>query len=158
MKVEILNNFTRCTLSSGQSFIVDIEDTPVLFRHKWRMNGLGYVFYGHAGLLHRLIMQPSKEKVVDHINGDPWDCRKQNMRVITQKQNSYNCRIRKNNKSGYKGVSYSNSRNRYESCICVDGKTRHLGRYKTAIEAAIAYNKAASFYFGEYAKLNSLGA
>lgn len=121
------------------------------------MNNLGYVFYGHSGLLHRLIMQPSRKEVVDHINGRPWDCRKKNMRIVTQKQNSYNTRIGKNNKTGFKGVSYSSSRKLYEACICVDGKTKHLGRYKTTIEAAKAYNQAASFYFGEYAKLNNLG-
>lgn len=157
MKIEVLDDFTRCTLDNGNSFIVDVEDTHILTKHKWRMNDLGYVFYGHAGLLHRLIMHAPKNKVVDHINGKPWDCRKENMRIVTQKQNSYNAKLRKNNKTGYKGVSYSKTRKRYEACICVDGKTRHLGRYKTAIEAAKAYNRAASFYFGEFARLNKLG-
>lgn len=152
-----MDDFTRCTLDTGHSFIIDIADTDILFQYNWRINDLGYVFYGHSGLLHRLLMQPSKKEVVDHINGDPSDCRRNNMRICTQKQNSYNTQIKRNNKTGYKGVSYSNSRNRYEACICVDRKTRHLGRYKTAIEAAKAYNEAASFYFGEFARLNILG-
>lgn len=151
-----MNEFTRCILDTGQSFIVDVADTNILLRYNWRMNDLGYVFYGHSGLLHRLIMQPSKKEVVDHINGNPSDCRRANMRICTQKQNSYNTQIKKNNKTGYKGVSYSISRNLYEACICVDRKTRHLGRYKTAIEAAKAYNKAASYYFGDFARLNKL--
>jgi len=157
MIIEVRGDYTRCTLNNAESFIVDLEDTFLLYKHKWRMSDLGYVFYGHSGLLHRLIMQPTGKKVVDHINGRPWDCRKQNMRIVTQKQNSYNSSIRKNNKTGFKGVSYCSSRKRYEACICVEGRTRHLGRYEIAIEAARAYNRAASFYFGEYAKLNNLG-
>ncbi|WP_346920788.1 HNH endonuclease [Clostridium sp. UBA7339] len=157
LKIEVIDDYTKCTLEKGQSFIIDIEDTSILYKYKWRMNALGYVFYGHSGLLHRLIMKPPAKEVVDHINGRPWDCRRKNMRIASQKQNSYNCRIGKNNKTGFKGVSFSASRQLYEACICVDRKTRHLGRYKTAIEAAHAYNRAASFYFGEYAKLNIIG-
>lgn len=157
LKVEILSDCVKCSLDTGQFFLVDIDDKQLIYKHKWRINSLGYVFYGRSGLLHRLIMNPPKKKVVDHINGKPWDCRKSNMRIITQKQNSYNSTISKNNKSGYKGVSFSNQRKKYESCICVDGRTIHLGRYKDLKEAALAYNKAASFYFGEYARLNDMG-
>lgn len=157
MKIEKSKEYIKCTLSTGKYFMLDIQDEEILDKYNWRMDKLGYVFCGRSGLLHRLIMKPQKKQVVDHINGKPWDCRRTNMRVVTQKQNSYNCKIKKNNKTGFKGVSYSKERNKYEACICVDGKTKHLGRYTTAIEAALAYNQAASFYFGEYAKLNVIG-
>lgn len=157
MKRKKVNEFIKCTLDTGRYFFVGIQDEELLSKYNWIMNNLGYVFYGHSGLLHRLIMKPKKEQVVDPINGKPWDCRRKNMRAVTQKQNSYNSKINKNNKTGYKGVSYSKERDKYEACICINGRTKHLGRYKTSIEAALVYNQAASFYFGEYAKLNKIG-
>ncbi len=65
----------------------------------------------------------------------------ENCRWVTQTIQSRNQRIRRNNTSGYRGVSYAKDRNKYVSYICVSRKRLKLGTFKTAIEGAIAYNK-----------------
>ncbi len=64
--------------------------------------------------------------------------------------------VRKDSKSGYRGVHYCKERNKWIAKIHCDGKHINLGRYDTPEQAAEAYNKAASFYFGEFAYLNEL--
>ena len=57
--------------------------------------------------------------------------------------------------SKYIGVSYDKETNKWRSCITIDRKNKYLGRYKSEEKAAIAYNNAAIYYFGENAKVNS---
>lgn len=56
--------------------------------------------------LHRLIMDPPKDMVVDHINRNPLDNRRINLRVCTMEENNRNLSLRKNNTSGTMGVYY----------------------------------------------------
>lgn len=73
-----------------------------------------------------------------------------NLRIVTRKQNRINCGIRKCNKSGITGVSWSSQRMKWVAQIQVDGKNINLGRY-SSIEDAIAARKQAEIkYFGEY--------
>jgi len=60
-----------------------------------------------------------------------------------------------NNKSGYRGVSFDKSRNKWHAEITVDWKKIHLGRFDTPEQAALAYNKAAIEQRGELARLNN---
>ena len=50
--------------------------------------------------------------------------------------------MQKNNKTGYKGVSFreDNNTNSFRVIISVNKKRIHLGKFKTAVEGAIAYN------------------
>lgn len=154
LKIEFYNHYAKCILNEGPFFLIDIGDLHLLGKHRWRLDKMGYVRSGRCNLLHRMIMDPGEKQVVDHINGDPSDCRRSNLRVASQKQNSYNTRLAKNNKSGYKGVSWDSHRNKYAASISVDRRTVHLGRFENKEEAAEAYDKAASFYFGKFALLN----
>ena len=63
-----------------------------------------------------------------------------NCRWVTQTIQGRNQRIRKNNKTGYRGVSFVKAINKYFACICINKKSKSLGRFKTAVEGAIAYN------------------
>ena len=60
----------------------------------------------------------------------------------------------KNNTSGYKGVTYRKSRNCWEARIMLNGKTVYTGCFDNKEEAALAYNKVAIKYHGEFAKIN----
>lgn len=91
---------------------------------------------------------------VDHCNADGLDNRRQNLRPATGTQNNANARRYKNNQSGFKGVSFDRSRLRWHARIQVNGKSRHLGRFDTAEEAARAYDVAARELFGDYARPN----
>ena len=93
-------------------------------------------------------------KYVDHINGIKDDNRIVNLRGCTTSQNGGNRRISSNNKSGFKGVTWSSRSNKWKSSIRVNGNGKHLGYFSNLIKAAEAYNKAAIKYFGEFANLN----
>lgn len=75
--------------------------------------------------------------VVDHINEIKTDNRVENLRLITNRENSR--RNRTNYVSQYKGVCFDKWNNKWISRILIDGKRYHLGGYKTELEASIAY-------------------
>ena len=101
--------------------------------------------------LHQLIMN---DKMIDHINGNIFDNRKENLRKCTSAENGKNRGKSRNNKSNYKGVSWHKALNKWRAFIFLDYKQIHLGYFDDIIEAAKAYNEAAIKYHGEFARLN----
>lgn len=102
-------------------------------------------------MLHHLVIgKPSKGMVVDHINGNRYDNRRDNLRFATVSQNNQNVRRNVEN-GGYVGVYYTEAKNHWRA-FC---KGMYLGSYKSDIEAAKQYDKAAYTIFGEFAKTNN---
>ncbi len=93
---------------------------------------------------------------IDHINNNPADTRLENLRRATQAEVTRNSRIRKNNKSGYKGVSFDRKFGGYQATITKDRQQMHLGRFQSARNAALAYDRAAVRLHGEFARTNSM--
>lgn len=87
---------------------------------------------------------------VDHINGCRSDNTWNNLREATRIQNCQNKKISKGNTSGYKGVSWDSTLQRFRASIKVAGKGKYLGSYKTAEEASKAYQNAAEELFGDF--------
>ena len=67
--------------------------------------------------------------VIDHINGDPFDNKIDNLRLVTHRENAMNRRLSCNNKSGVIGVHYYASRKQWQAQITVKGKKINLGRF-----------------------------
>lgn len=101
-------------------------------------------------LMHREIMNNPKGKIIDHINGDRLDNRRCNLRECSKSQNGANRVSRGTSK--YLGVYLKN--NTWDSCMTVNRKSIFLGSFEKEEDAAIAYNKGAIKYHGEFAKLN----
>lgn len=138
--------------------IVDDEDFEAMNKLKWHFNPYGYAVRSgpkkadgrkDSIRMHRLILNAPPNTVVDHINGNGLDNRKQNLRIATHKENIRNSRLAKNNRTGKIGVS--KSKNGWRARIMVDRKGIHLGTFKTIEDAALAYQSAALKYFGEFA-------
>ncbi len=90
---------------------------------------------------------------IDHINNIRNDNRIENLREASHLENCYSKGLSSLNTSGYKGVriGYKDS---WYAYIKFNGKYYHLGQFKSKEEAALAYNKKALEFFGEFAKLN----
>lgn len=118
----------------------------------WYLTTLGYVKRAKdKALLHRVITDCPKGKVVDHKNGDPLDNTTANLRVCTQADNSRNQRRKITNTTGYKGVYIV--KGRYKTSIRVNYKNINLGTFDSATEAYEVYSVAAVKYHGEFARL-----
>lgn len=131
--------------------IIDLEDVEKIKEYKWCYSH-GYIGCDRLGIrIHRFILDCNKNDVVDHINGNTLDNRKQNLRICSQQQNTMNnSNIRSNNTSGYKGVTWDKSKNKWTAQITVNYKNIHLGRYDKIEDAIKARQKAEIKYFGEY--------
>jgi len=153
--------------------LIDDEDYDKIKGYTWSIalrGRLSKTFYisgykhksgrnAYRPFLHRLIMDCPDGFCVDHINGNALDNRKQNLRICTQQQNSFNSNKQNiKTSSVYKGVTFDKARNKYQAQIKINYKHKIIGRYETEDQAAIAYNIAALENFGEYAKLNNVMA
>ena len=147
----------KCTVGSGRSFIFEAQDYNLVSKYRWSVTKDGYVLGTIDGgirvKLHRLLMG-NPQCVVDHINGNPDDCRRSNLRCATQQQNTQNSILPKSSTTGFKGVCFDKQNGKFMAHIHPNGKMKFLGYYISPIEAALAYDKAASLYFGEFAKPN----
>lgn len=92
---------------------------------------------------------------LDHINGARDDNRFENLRECTTQQNSANRSTDRGSHSGFKGVYWYSSHKKWAARISWSGKRRHLGYFRTAEEAAIAYDQEAKKLHGEFVRLNN---
>ncbi len=152
-------------LTKGQFAIVDEEDYEYLNKWKWQFNSTYALKHEKripnkirpTTFMHKLIVSAPKGQIVDHINGNPLDNRKCNLRFAEPYQSSANTKLRVNKKSSkYYGVYVH--QNIIYSTIKVQGKETKIGRWpyspENEIIAAKEYDKMAQKLRGEFAKLN----
>lgn len=143
-------------LTQGFEALVDDEDFEEVAQRPWHILKVRHHLYAVRRRPITLLMHTfiTGWKLVDHINGNGLDNRRQNLRPANQTQNHANSRKRKNTTSPYKGVTWSRSGSKWMSSIRVDGKTQYLGVFEDPIEAAHAYDEAARTIHQEFARLN----
>ena len=151
-------------LTQGYFTQVDDEDYEYLNQFKWHVNlskgNARAKRYGLANkkyvpiLMHRELMNFPDKLLVDHIDGNPLNNQKSNLRICTHAENRRN--MKKRNKRLYKGV-YLTKNNKFFSAIKFNRKSIWLGIFNTEEDAALAYNQAAIKYFKEFACLNKIG-
>ena len=110
-------------------------------------------------MIHRLIAEafienPNNYKLVDHIDCDKLNNNILNLRWCNDQQNSSNKKISNKNKSGYKGVYFSNHAKKWCAQIKYNNKKIHIGYFIDIIDAAKAYNNKSLELNGEFANLN----
>lgn len=156
-------------ITKGYHAIVDICDSD-LAEINWQAvtTSKKHTVYAYGGVYddeRRIVRRPmhqvvyeriigrkiSAGELVDHINRNGLDCRRQNLRLATNTQNSANQRRRITNKSGYKGVSLNKRLGRWRAQLQFNGKKVPLGHYDTPELAHAAYVAKATEMFGEFA-------
>jgi len=164
--------FMTVTLKDGTQVQIDEQDAHILALPGWHIytvpkSDLRYVirFFkvngkSKAQLLHRVILGVNERgTLVDHRDRNGLNNSRSNLRRSTHQQNLRNQYRKPDGKtSQFKGVYWCNRTNRWRARICLDGKRKSLGLHKNEVDAAVAYNKAASLVFGEFARLNDLAA
>lgn len=144
---------SRIPLSRGLFAIVDKEDEGWLSQWKWSANarrgGRGFNacrrVYKDGGqslvYMHRVITECPDGLEVDHINGDPLDNRRENLRVCTHKTNTHGY-LPPVGRSRYRGVSWHKSWKRWIVRIVVGKERLPLGGFTSQEEAARAFDRA----------------
>lgn len=149
------------TSNTNKEFYFDLEDYNKIKEKCWSEDPSGYI-YTHFPRdktiwLHRFIMSPDDNLIVDHINHNRADNRRSNLRICSYSQNAMNKCIQKNNKSGYTGVLWIEKVHKWRAQIRKDGKNIYLGSYEKIEDAIKARREAEEKMFGDYSFKNSTG-
>lgn len=104
--------------------------------------------------LHRVVMGllPHDPRIVDHIDGNPANNCKDNLRICSQAENVCNQAKGMRNTSGFKGAYWHKEKRKWLASIQANRKTIFLGYFDTPEEAHEAYCRAAKKYHGEFAR------
>lgn len=159
-------------ITKGHVTIIDAIDAD-LTSFNWRasQSQIGYPIYviryspkGQQStvdtIMHRVILSRmlnrdlAQVEYVDHINGNGLDNRRCNLRLCNNGQNNANKSRQRNNKSGYKGVSWNTSHKKWRAAIKKDKKTQFIGYFDDPRVAYEAYKVKAVELFGEFARLD----
>ena len=147
-EIEVYDDYAKIKLYDKQGnevaeAIIDREDVDRVRYIKWRLKA-GYVFNnskfnGGSTFLHRVVLDT--DQFVDHINHNPLDNRKSNLRIVTKPQNQMNV--------NYKGISKTKD-DKWYAYIKINQKKINLGKYIDEEEALYARWYAEKILFKEY--------
>ena len=143
----------------GTKILVDEDDFIFLSRYKWKISHTGKKYYAVTTLsggqrMHRIIMKAKEGQIIDHINGNGLDNRKENLRFCTNAENIRNKGLTKRNKTGFKGVYWCDTSKKFISSITFENKQRKIGSFDCPFKAARAYDSEAIKLHGEFANIN----
>ena len=141
------------TSNTNKEFYFDLEDYDKIKNYCWNEHVL-------PGGYHTIDARDADAKTVvrmpwlivgknyDHINRNPLDNRKLNLRQASKKENNRNHSIVSNNTSGFSGVTWVKRINKWCARITVDNKRKHLGYYSDKNDAIISRLRAELKYYG----------
>lgn len=154
-------------LYGNKELLLDIDDFPILgeFQKPYVGTNDGRVYLRKkidkklvSKTLTKFLIHTEKGLEVDHINGNPLDNRRINLRVCTRAENARNRGPqKKKNNHPYKGIVFHKNRNvnlKWCAKVKTNGVTKSSRYFMTALEAAKEYDKLAKIYHGEFARLN----
>lgn len=138
-------------LTQNKVALVDDKDYEEISKYKWHAYKGRTTYYAarmsqsehkrrHSIRMHVAILGTPKGMDTDHINGNGLDNRRENLRIVTKRQNSQNLHIKKSGR--FTGVSWHNQGRKWRARIKVNGKTHHLGLYDSDEAAALRYKIA----------------
>lgn len=160
---EIHGDYAVVQVGTDGSMKVSLEDLEEIGSIVWSLETSGYArckrqrLQAHRLIMERMLGRPlQKRESVDHVDHDPSDNRRSNLRLASASENNMN---RKSTRGPipYKGVRRGSSPGRWRAQIggsATTGKQLNIGSYGSPEEAAWAYDMWASEIYGEYASLN----
>jgi hypothetical protein len=147
-------------LSKDKNALISIQDYERVKEYQWHISD-GYAtrrYYENGTYknlrLHRYIMeQTDTDSIIDHINRNRLDDRRENLRIADSQLNSINRDKLKSNTSGMVGVQQRKWRDGtivWRPTININAKPVKLGTFKTADEALQVRREAELKYYGQY--------
>lgn len=137
--------------SNSRKIFIDNEDAAKIISYKWRLRWDGRIdgkINGKRMLLHRFLMNPKPDQQIDHIDGNPLNNQKSNLRFCNNSQNQQNSVKKSGCKIPYKGVSKKG--NLYS--LHVGG--RLIRSFENLKDAAIGYDIVAKQLYGNFFRGN----
>jgi hypothetical protein len=126
----------KCSKTKGQRYLrigIDSKPSPL---HRM-------IFLYHHGYL---------PEVTDHIDGNRYNNRIENLREVTQQQNCLNRTHTAHSKSPYKNVYWNKAANKWAVVMSVDGIRKYFGLFEDIDLADLVAQEARSKYHGAYAR------
>lgn len=152
-----------CIISAcGLPILFDDADAEIIHTRKWRVQrrsrklgaGIARVVSGRYSPdvigLHVFLLGKREEMVIDHIDGNPLNNRRSNLRFCIHGQNVQNSKTSKINKIGVKGVCWSPRQKAWKVQVVKDGKRFAAYRKDLAEAASLATQKRQELH-GEFA-------
>jgi hypothetical protein len=138
-------------LTQDKQAIVDDDDFEQINAFKWyfhrgrairspaKINGKrkGFIW------MHREIMKATEGQIIDHINNDALDNRKENLRFCTRSENQWNQKLSKRNTSGYKNIYWYKAKKVWRLHFTKFGKLHCFGYFKNIEDAIVARDEYA---------------
>lgn len=160
----------KIPLTQGQYALVDDEDFEFLNQFKWhsfyskstdgfyvrrnvQFRDLDDKIKQKGVMMHRVIIEHAigkkleQTEIIDHINHNPLDNRKSNLRIVSRRQNLQN--QKRETSSKYPGVNWDKNASKWRAKIKLNGKLKHLGLFDDEREAAKAYEQVCRELVGE---------
>lgn len=153
-------------LTKGFYAVIDPQDAERVLAHSWCVAERDNRLYGQSRVivpgqssrqlvyLHRFILDAPDDVLVDHEDREGLNCRRSNLRFASHADNTQNQAIRSDNRSGYRGVSWSRTEQCWTVSIAANNHRKYIGRFADLVEAAKAYDAVARELHGEFARLN----
>jgi hypothetical protein len=168
-RYDLTNDYGIGYTSKNEPFYFDLEDYDKIKDICWFYNKNRYIVSVDSNkkriYLHRIVMNKKDNKdgyVVDHINRNTIDNRKENLRICTISENGMNKSKKSNNSSGHKGVWYNKRLNNYVAELLFNHKkytksfaVKKYGKENSFKLACKAQEELELKYFKEYSVLNS---
>lgn len=155
------------TLTQNQFALVDDADYEFLNQWKWYAFRAGNKWYAARTSkrdsitkkqttiwIHRVINNTPAGLDTDHVDGNGLNNQKSNLRSVTGSQNQGNTGKRRDNTSGFKGVTWDKHANKYTAQIRFNKEHIYLGLFTDPVDAARAYDSKALEIFGDFAQTN----
>lgn len=141
--------------------VIDAVDADLVLVHRWHVKKSteGTKLYAVATIdgktvkMHRFLLQPNDDELVDHRDGDGLNNRRNNLRACTPRQNNLN-RPKYRGSSQYKGVSYKQSNRQWVACVKVQNRSIHLGLFSNEVDAALAHDAWLREHDPEFGRFN----
>lgn len=171
-EVEFCGDYIKIyNYNKSKFFIIDTDDYDKIKNFRWNKAGskwyahiyvdtkddniLKYSSCGKLNLYRFLLSTNDTNVIIDHINGNTDDNRKENLRKVTKQQNALNKNIRSNSSTKINGVSFSKLHNKYEAYISKDGHRFNLGLYNSIDEASYARYYVEKLLYDDFSPIKS---